>query len=72
MAGPKPYLNAEEENELGQLLKSCASVGFGKTRRDAMHIAKAVVREKGTLKKETIYNTWMVESLSLKTRRPLT
>ena len=56
--GPKPYLNAEEENELGQFLKNCASVGFRKTRRDAMHIAEAVVREKGTLKKENITHGW--------------
>ena len=59
------YLNAEEQNELGQFLKNCASVGFGKTKRDAVHIAEAVVRDKGTLK-----NTWMVESLSSRTRRP--
>ena len=25
--GPKPYLNAEEEQELGQFLKECATVG---------------------------------------------
>ena len=53
--GPKPYLNTEEEDELGQFLKNCATVGFGRTRRDAMHIAEAVVREKGNLKKEKLH-----------------
>ena len=56
--GPKPYLNVEEEDELGQFLKKCATVGFRKTRRDAMHIAETVVREKGNLRKEKITHGW--------------
>ena len=56
--GPKPYLNVGEEKELGQFLKKCATVGFGKTRRDAMDIAEVVVREKGNLKKEKITHGW--------------
>ena len=47
--GPAPYLNAVEETELG---KSCASVGYGKTRKDVMHIAEAVATEKGVLRKD--------------------
>ena len=52
------YVNTEEEDELGQFLKNCATVGFGRTRRDAMRIAEAVVREKGSLKKEKITHGW--------------
>ena len=55
--GPKPYLNVEE-NELGQFLKNCASIGLRKTRRDAMHITEAVVRVKGTLKKKITHGWW--------------
>ena len=56
--GPIPYLNAEEENQLKQFLKNWASVGFGNTKKDAMDIAEAVVREKGTLKKANITHGW--------------
>ena len=35
--GPKQYLNSEEETELATFLKTCASVGYGKTRRDGCH-----------------------------------
>ena len=38
-SGPKQYLSCEEETELATFLKSCASVGYGKTRRDVMGIA---------------------------------
>ena len=39
--GPKQYLNSEEETELATCLKICASVGYGKTRRDVMGIAQS-------------------------------
>ena len=55
--GPKPYLNVKEA-ELGRFLKKCANVGLGKVRADAMHIAEAVAREKGKLKKEKITHGW--------------
>ena len=53
--GPKPYLNVVEENELGEFLKKCASKGYRKSRKDAMHLAEA---EKGTLKKDKITHGW--------------
>ena len=56
--GRKPYLNAVEETELGDFLKSCASVGYGKTRKDVMHIAEAVATEKGVLRKDRISQGW--------------
>ena len=40
--GPKPYLSAVEENELTDFLKTCAQLGYGKTRRDTMSIAESV------------------------------
>ena len=39
---PAPYLNVVKEKELGEFLKSCASIGYGKARKDVMHIAEAV------------------------------
>ena len=48
--GPTPYLSTVEEDELGNFLKSCAEVGYGKTRRDAMGIAESVAVDKGVLK----------------------
>ena len=56
--GPKPYLCLVEEHELGSFLKSCATMGYGKTRRDVMHIAESVAREKGILKKDRITHGW--------------
>ena len=43
---PRPYLSAEEETELGTFLKNCASVGYGKTRKDVLLIAESVAKEK--------------------------
>ena len=45
--GPAPYLSAVEENELGEIRKSCASIGYG---RDVMYIAESVATEKDILK----------------------
>ena len=56
--GPKPYLCLVEEQELGSFLKSCATMGYGKTRRDVMHSAESVAREKGILKKDCITHGW--------------
>ena len=58
--GPAPYLNAIEEKKLGDFLKSCASVGYGKTRKDVMHIAEAVTTEKGVLRKDRISQGWWI------------
>ena len=38
MAGPKQYLNNEEEKELAEFLKDSAAVGYGKTRIEVMNI----------------------------------
>ena len=46
-----PYLSAVEENELGEFLKSCASIDYG---RDVMHIDESVATEKGILKRYRI------------------
>ena len=56
--GPALYLNAVEEKELGDFLKSCASVGYGKTWKDVMHIAETVAAEKGVLRKDRISQGW--------------
>ena len=56
--GPALYLNSVEEKELGDFLKSCASVGYGKTRKDVMHIAEAVGTEKDVLRKDRISQGW--------------
>ena len=56
--GPTPYLSTVEEDELGHFLKSCAEVGYGKTRRDAMGIAESVAVDKGVLKGEKISVGW--------------
>ena len=45
-SGPKQYLSCEEETELTTFLKSCASVCYGKTRRDVMGIAQSVAMDK--------------------------
>ena len=49
--GPTPYLSTVEKDELGNFLKSCAEVGYGKTRRDAMGIAESITVDKGVLKR---------------------
>ena len=46
-SGPKPYLSPNEEVELAQFLKDCAEVGYGRTRKNVMHIAQSVASEKG-------------------------
>ena len=39
-SGPVTYLNKEEERELAVLLKKCASIGYGKTRKQVMAIVE--------------------------------
>ena len=56
--GPKPYLTQEEEKELGSFLKSCAEVGYGKTRRDVMHIVQRVATDRGVLKGNKLSSGW--------------
>ena len=38
--GPAPYLNKEEEKELGVFLKKSAAMGYGKSRKQVMAIAE--------------------------------
>ena len=58
--GPRPYLSCTEEADLGDFLKKYANVGYGKRRKDVMHIAESVAREKGLLKKVN-FGQWVVE-----------
>ena len=53
--GPQSYLSNFEERELGVLLKECAGIGYGKTRRDVMQIAQSVAEEK---EKSRITHGW--------------
>ena len=55
--GPAPYLSRVEE-ELAEYLKTCASIGYGKTRKDVMHIAEPIATEKGILRKGRISQGW--------------
>ena len=57
-SGPKQYLSCEEETKLATFLKSCASVGYGKTRRDVMGIAQSVAMDKGILRGHRISQGW--------------
>ena len=52
--GPKRYMNDEGETELGSFLKSCASVGYGKTRKEVMRIAETHAKKTGLLGKDKI------------------
>ena len=45
--GPQPYLNSQEEKELGTYLKHCAKVGCGKTRRDVLTIVETAAGRRG-------------------------
>ena len=56
--GPTLYLSTVEEDELGNFLKSCAEVGYDKTRRDAMGITESVAVDKRVLKGEKISVGW--------------
>ena len=56
--GPKQYLTSSEEKELGDFLKNCVQIGYGKTRRDAMGIAESVAVDKGVLQGTRISEGW--------------
>ena len=56
--GPQPYLNNQEEEELGTYLKHCARVGYGKTRRDVLSIVETAALEKGVLRSSRISQGW--------------
>ena len=56
--GPKQYLSAEEEAELASHLVEVAQVGYGKTRKQVMHIAEQVARDKSILRGDRISSGW--------------
>jgi len=56
--GPVPYLNAVEEKALGTFLKECASVGYGKMRKQVLAIVEGVACDKEVLKKDKISPGW--------------
>ena len=46
--GPSRYLNDKEEKELGTFVKNCATIGYGKTRKEIMRIAESHAKGKGS------------------------
>ena len=56
--GPVQYLTNDEERELGVFIKDCASIGYGKTRKEVMRIAETHVKRKGVLRKDKITQGW--------------
>ena len=57
-SGPQPYLSVDEETELAKFVKQWAEVGYGKTRKDVIHIAQSLANEKGILRKTQISHGW--------------
>ena len=57
--GPECYLNEEEEKELASFVKFCASIGYGKTRREMLGIAQSVATYKGVLQRKKISQGWL-------------
>ena len=56
--GPKSYLESSEEIELVSFIERCASIGYGKSRKDIMCIAQSAAESKGLLRKSVITNGW--------------
>ena len=44
--GQSRYLNDTEENELSTFVKNCASIGYGKTKKEVMRIVKTHAKDK--------------------------
>jgi len=44
-SGPVKYLSSDEEVELAEFLKQSSELGYGKTKKDALNIAKQVKKE---------------------------
>ena len=49
--GPSRYINENEENELSTFVKYCASICFGKTRKEVMRIVEMNAKDKRTSEK---------------------
>ena len=56
--GPVPYLDNEEEQELGEYLIQANKVGYGKTRNQVKVIAERVAIDKGVLRGARISDGW--------------
>lgn len=56
--GPRPYLERSEETELASFIEHCASLGYGKSRKDIMCIAQSTAESKGLLRKKVISPGW--------------
>jgi len=56
--GPRPYLSPAEEEELGNYLKDCAKMGYGKTRKDVLGIVQSTASDKGLLRSERVTEGW--------------
>ena len=73
--GPKPYLNAEEEQELASFLMQVASIGYPHTKSQVLSLVQQIIDSKGI--KATISNGWWERfvkryaQLSLRTAVPL-
>ena len=46
-SGPQPYLSAEEEDELAMFVTRCASIGYGKTRKDVLALVQRIYSSRG-------------------------
>lgn len=46
-SGPPRYLLTEEEEELAQFLRSCAEIGFARSRQQVISLVQSVVNKKG-------------------------
>ena len=56
--GPVRYLSNDEEKELGTFIKDCASIGYGKTRKEVISIVESQATHKGVLRKDRISHGW--------------
>ena len=56
--GPKSYLTASEEAELGEFIEVTGQIGYGKTHKQVKVIAESVARDKGILRCERISDGW--------------
>ena len=74
-SGPLPYLNTMEEAEVVQFLSRCASIGYGKSRKEVLSLVQSVLDSKGVQK--TVTNGWWESfcrrhpNLSLRSAAPL-
>lgn len=55
---PKPYLAADEEEELSMFIVDVAKAGYGKTRRQIKNVMENVATEKGTLRSGKVSDGW--------------